>query len=128
MVQKNQFWPKNWNFERNVDLFKQLCTTTESDYVLAKHVYFYKNVTVWMSIATNKVFISDKTFIIVFLLLENCYFDSKYHFIQRYFGQKCHFPSKIHISLGINYLDKLNMFFEKGINIAVSFGKNNNWF
>ena len=53
----------------------------------------------------------------------NCYFHSKYHFVQLYFEQKCHFPGKMYISLGINSLDKLNNFFEKGVNIVVNFGK-----
>ena len=43
-------------------------------------------------------------------LLENCYFDSKYHFLQWYFGQECHFPSKIYITLGMNSLEKLSNF------------------
>ena len=38
------------------------------------------------------------------------------------------FPSKIYITLGINSLEKLRQFFEKGINLVVNFGKNDNWF
>ena len=52
-------------------------------------------------------------FIKVFHLLENCYFDSKYHFVQWYFGQGCHFPSKIYIALGMNCLEKLRNFLRK---------------
>ena len=50
--------------------------------------------------------------VIIFIkwLLENCYFDSKYHFLQWYFGQECHFPSKIYITLGMNSLEKLSNF------------------
>ena len=79
---------------------------------------------VWRFIYINKVSNSDKKlqflricsfvyvliFIKVFHLLENCYFDSKYHFVQWYFGQECHFPSKIYIKLGINSLEKLSNF------------------
>ena len=52
-------------------------------------------------------------FIKVYHLLENWYFDSKYHFVLWYFGQKCHLPSKIYITCGINSLDKLSNFLKK---------------
>ena len=145
---------KNWNFVRNVDFLKQLCTTTESEYLIGKHSYFQKIMTfVWLSIYIKKLSNSDKNFyffrkclfvlvfifIKVFYLLENCYFDSKYHFILWYFGQKCHFPSRIYISGGIHSLDKLSNFLRKGhnlgkttigfrSNLVVSFEKNDNWF
>ena len=48
----------------------------------------------------------------VFHLLENCYYDSKSHFVQWYFGQESHFL--------INSWEK--KFFEKGVNLVV-FGK-----
>ena len=92
------FGEKNWNFVRNVDFFKQLCTTTESEYLIGKHSNFQKIMTfVWLSIYIKKLSNSDKNFyfffrkclfvhvfifIKVFYLLENCYFDSKYHFIR----------------------------------------------
>ena len=60
------------------------------------------------------LFVHVFIFIKVFYLLENCYFDSKYHFIWWYFGQKCHFPSRIYISGGIHSLDKLSNFLRKG--------------
>ena len=63
----------------------------------------------------------------VFHLLENCYFDSKISF-HWYFGQKCHFPSKIYISGGINSLEKSSNFFEKGVNLDVNLENNDNWF
>ena len=44
-VQKCQFWEKKLNFVRNVDFFKQLCTTTESEHVIGKQAYFQKIVT-----------------------------------------------------------------------------------
>ena len=145
---------KKWNFVRNVDFLKQLCTTTESEYLIGKHSYFQKIMTfVWLSIYIKKLSNSDKNFyffrkclfvhvfifIKVFYLLENCYFDSKYHFIRWYFGQKCHFPSRIYISGGIHSLDKLSNFLRKGhnlgktkigfrSNLVVSFEKNDNWF
>ena len=39
------------------------------------------------------------------------------------FGQKCHFPSKIYITCGIN-----SFFFEKGVNLVVSYGINDHLF
>ena len=42
--------------------------------------------------------------------------------------EKCHFPSKIYISGGINFLEKSSNFLKKGVNLAVNFGKNDNWY
>ena len=39
------FWEKNWNFVRNFDFFKQLCSTSECEYLIGKHAYFQKIVT-----------------------------------------------------------------------------------
>ena len=36
---------KKLNFVRNVDFFKQLCTTTESEHLIGKHAYFQKILT-----------------------------------------------------------------------------------
>ena len=44
-MQKCQFWGKKLNFVRNVDFFKQLCTTSESEQLIGKHAYFQKIVT-----------------------------------------------------------------------------------
>ena len=74
------------------------------------------------------LFVLVLIFIRVFLLLENCYFDSKYDFIRWYFGQKYHFSNKIYISCGINSLEKSRNFLRKGVNLVVSFGKNDVWF
>ena len=74
------------------------------------------------------LFVHVLIFIRVFLLLENCYFDSKYDFIRWYFGKKCHFPSKIYISGGINFFGEIEQFLRKGVNLAVNFRKNDNWY
>ena len=74
------------------------------------------------------LFVHVLIFIRVFLLLENCYFDSKYDFIRWHFGQKYHFSNKIYISVGINSLEKSRNFLRKGVNLVVSFGKNDVWF
>ena len=74
------------------------------------------------------LFVHVLIFIRVFLLLENCYFDSKYDFIRWHFGQKYHFSNKMYISVGINSLEKSSNFLRKGVNLVVSFGKNDVWF
>ena len=102
-VQKCQFWEKKkLNFVRNVDFFKQLCTTTESEHLIGKHAYFQKILTFCVIVYVHQetriliktsiflrkcLFVHVLIFIRVFLLLENCYFDSKYDFIQWYFGK-----------------------------------------
>ena len=86
---------KKLNFVRNVDFFKQLCTTTESEHLIGKHAYFQKIVTFCVIVYIHQetqiliktliflrkcLFVHVLIFIRVFLLLENCYFDSKYDF------------------------------------------------
>ena len=127
-----QFWwknmsilcKKNINFGRNVDFFIKCALLPKVIIFLHNMLIFRKMwVFVWRFIYINKVSNSNKNFnflgyvnlfvlifIKVFHLLENCYFDSKYHFVQWYFGQECHFPSKIYITLGINSLEKLSNF------------------
>ena len=45
---------KKWNFVRNVDLFKQLCPTTEREYLIEKHAYFQKIVTFCVNVYIHK--------------------------------------------------------------------------
>ena len=101
---------KKWNFVRNVDFFKQLCTTTESEHLIGKHAYFQKIVTFCVIVYIHQetvefwiktliflrkcLFVHVLIFIKVFYLLENCYFDSKYHFIRWYFGKSVIFLVK----------------------------------
>ena len=100
---------KRLNFVRNFDFFKQLCTTTESEHLIGKHAYFHKILTfcvivyihqetrilIKTSIFLRKcLFVHVLIFIRVFLLLENCYFDSKYDFIRWYFGKSVIFLVK----------------------------------
>ena len=134
----------NWSSVRNVDFLKLLCTTTESEYLIGKTCLFSENFDflfeclytlrncqnmIKTSIFLRKcLFVHVLISIRVFLLLENCYFDSNYDFIRWYFGKKCHFPSKIYISGGINFLEKSSNFLRKGVNLAVNFGKNDNWY
>ena len=67
-------------------------------------------------------------FIKVSHLLESCYFDSKYSILQWNFGQECHFPSKIYITLGYTFLGEIEQCSEEDVNLVVNFGKNDNWF
>ena len=103
-----------------------MCTTTESDYFLQKCLFLEKCDFLWEGFYTLTVLNSYKNFnfleyvnfyvlifIKVFHLLENCYFDSKYHFVQWYFGQECHFPRKIYVTLGINSLEIFSTFLRK---------------
>ena len=95
------FYEKNWIFGRNVDFslsvhyywkwlsYCKICLVLEKcDFLSEGFIYI------------NKVSNSDKNFnflgfvilyvlifIKVFHLSENCYFDSKYHFVHWYFGQ-----------------------------------------
>ena len=98
------FFPQNWHFCTKLMLRKTLVTLLQRlhDMILS---------------------LGGK----VFHLLENCYSDSKISFYW-YFGQKCHFPSKIYISGGINSLEKSSNFFEKGVNLDVNLENNDNWF
>ena len=106
-VQKCQFWEKkNWIFVRNVDFFQtsvhyywkwtsywKTCLFSENCDFLCDCLYTSRNcrILIKTSIFLRKcLFVHVLIFIRVFLLLENCYFDSKYHFIRWYFGQKCH--------------------------------------
>ena len=123
---------KNWNCVRNVD-----CALLLSVNMLLKNMPIFRKLWlfVWMSIYIKKLPKSEKKTSIflrkclfVFHLLENCYFDSKYHFIRWYFGQKCHFPSKIYISSGIYSFEKSSSFLRKGVNLVVNYGKSDNWF
>ena len=107
-VQKCQFWEKKLNFVRN-DFLKQVCTTNESEHLIGKHAYFQKIVTFCVIVYIHQetriliktliflrkcLFVHVLIFIRVFLLLENCYFDSKYDFILWFFGKSVIFLVK----------------------------------
>ena len=89
-------WTSYWKtclFSENCDFMCDCLYTSRNCRILTKTSIFLRKF----------LFVHVLIFIRVFLLLDNCYFDSKYHFIRWYFG-KCHFPSKIYISGGINSL------------------------
>ena len=142
-VQNCQFFGKKNEILWEILTFSNNCALLVSVNILLENMLIFRKLWlfVWMSIYINKLsnliktsiflkkclFVHVLFFIRVFLLLENCYFDSKYDFIRWYFG-KCHFPSKIYISGGINVLEKSSNFLRKGVNLAVNFGKNDNWY
>ena len=143
-VQKCQFWAKIIEVLWEMLTFWNYCALLLKVNILLENMLIFRKfwLFVWMSIYIKKRSKYDKTsiflrkclfvhvliFIRVFLLLENCYLDSKYDFIRWYFGQKCHFSNKIYISGGINFLEKSSNFLRKSVNLVVSFGKNDVWF
>ena len=114
-------WTSYWKtclFSENCDFLCDCLYTSRNCRILIKTLIFLRKC----------LFVHVLNFIRVFLLLENCYFDSKYDFIRWLFGQKYHFSNKIYISVGINSLEKSSNFLRKGVNLVVSFGKNDVWF
>ena len=116
---------KNWNLGRNVDFFVKCHYYCK--WLSFCKIYLFLEKCDFLSEGLYKVSNSDKKLkflryidfvyvlisIKVFHLLENCYYDSKCHFVQWYFGQESHFLSKIYITLGINSWEKLNNFLRK---------------
>ena len=143
-AKKSILGKNNWSSVRNVDFLKLLCTTywkwisywktclfSENVDFLGECLYTLRNCQnlIKTSIFLRKcLFVHVLIFTRVFLLLENCYFDSKYDFIRWYFGQNYNFSNKIYISCGINSLEKSRNFLRTGVNLVVSFGKNDVWF
>ena len=128
-VQNCQFFGKKIEILWEILTFSNNCALLVSVNILLENMLIFRKFSlfVWMSIYIKKLsnliktsiflrkclFVHVLIFIRVFLLLENCYFDSKYDFIRWYLWKNCHFPSKIYISGGINFLEKSNNFFKK---------------
>ena len=136
-TKKIEFREKCWFFETSVHYYWKwtsywkTCLFSENCDFLCDCLYTSRNcrILIKTSIFLRKcLFVHVLIFIRVFLLLENCNFDSKYDFIRWHFGQKYHFSNKIYISVGINSLEKSSNFLRKGVNLVVSFGKNDVWF
>ena len=142
-VQNCQFFGEKIEILWEILTFSNNCALLVSVNILLENMLIFRKLWlfVWMSIYIKNLsnliktsiflrkclFVHLLIFIRVFLLLENCYFDSKYDFIRWYFG-KVSFSSKIYISGGINFLEKSSNFLKKGVNLAVNFGKNDNWY
>ena len=80
-------WTSYWKtclFSENCDFLCDCLYTSRNCRILIKTLIFLRKF----------LFVHVLIFIKLFYLLENCYFDSKYHFIRWYFGQKCHFLVK----------------------------------
>ena len=80
-------WTSYWKtclFSENFDFLCDWLYTSRNCRILIKTLIFLRKC----------LFVHVLIFIKVFYLLENCYFDLKYHFIRWYFGQKCHFLVK----------------------------------
>ena len=104
-VQKCQFWEKKIEFLEKCWFFQTIvhwkwtsywktCLFSENCDFLCDCLYTSRNcrILIKTSIFLRKcLFVHVLIFIRVFLLLENCYFDSKYDFIRWHFGQKYHF-------------------------------------
>ena len=99
------YW--NWSFFCK----KKKCLFLEKSDILCESLYTLTNCLIL--IKNYNFFGYVSIFIKVFHLLEYCYFDSKYHILQWYFGQKCHFPSKIYYTCVMNSLHKLSNFLRK---------------
>ena len=109
-VQKCQFWEKKIEFREKCWFFQTIvhyywkwtsywktCLFSENCDFLCDCLYTSINCRIPIKILIflrKRLFVHVSIFIKVFYLLENCYFDSKYHFIRWYFGQKCHFLVK----------------------------------
>ena len=132
-VQKCQFWDKIIEFHEKCWLFETIvhyywkwisywktCSFSENFDFLCECLYTLRNC---QNMIRTSIFLRKCLFVHVLILLENCYFDSKYDFIRWY-----HFSNKIYISCGINSLEKSRNFLRKGVNLVVSFGKNDIWF
>ena len=129
----------NWSSVRNVDFLKLLCTTIESEYLIGKHAYiqniltFCVNVFIHQNVIKTSIFLRKCLFVHVLIFISISFvgkllFWFKIWFYSVIFWKKCHFPSKIYISGSINVLEKSSNFLRKGVNLAVNFGKNDNWY
>ena len=134
---KIEFHEKCWIFQTSVHYYWKwtsywkTCLFSENCDFLCDCLYTSRNcrILIKTSIFLRKcLFVHVLIFIREFPRLENCYFDSKYDFIRWHFGQKYHFSNKIYILVGINSLEKSRNFLRKGVNLVVSFGKNDVWF
>ena len=114
-VQKCQFWAKKiefrekcWFFQTSVHYYWKwisywkTCIFSENCDFLCDCLYTSRNCRILIKtlIFLRKcLFVHVLTFFRVFLLLENCYFDSKYDFIRWYYGKSVIFQIKFTFQL-----------------------------
>ena len=126
----SMFSNKKFTFSSSAQLFEKVNISHKISILFSQNGHFYTKLMLRKTLLTLLQRLHDMILSLggkVFHLLENCYFDSKISFYW-YFWQKCHFPSKIYISGGINSLEKSSNFFEKGVNLDVNLENNDNWF
>ena len=108
--EKLSIWGKKIEILWEILTFSNNCALLVSVNILLGNMLIFRKLWlfVWMSIYIKKLsnliktsiflrkclFVHVLIFIRVFLLLENCYFDSKYHFIRWYFGKSVIFLVK----------------------------------
>ena len=98
-VQKCQFWAKIIEVLWEMLTFWNYCALLLKVYILLENMRIFRKF--WLlceclyTLRNCQNMIKTSIFIIrVLLLLENCYFDSKYHFIRWYFGKSVIFLVK----------------------------------
>ena len=96
---KNEILGKMLNFPLSVYYYwswsffcKKKSLFLEKSDILCESLYTLTNCLILVKYYNFFGYVS--IFIKAFHLLEYCYFDSKYHILQWYFGQKCHFPRR----------------------------------
>ena len=109
-VQKCQFWAKIIEVLWEMLTFWNYCALLLKVNILLENILIFRKfwLFVWMSIYIKKLsnliktsiflrkclFVHGLIFTRVFILLENCYFDSKYDLIRWYFGKSVIFLAK----------------------------------
>ena len=102
-VQKCQFWGKNW-ISWEMLIFSNNCALLLKVNNLLENMLIFRKL--WL-------FVHVQIFIRVFLLLENCYFDSKYDFIRWYFGKSVIFLVKFTFQVALFLFGKKYHFMQK---------------
>ena len=143
-VQKCHCWAKIIEVLWEMLTFWNYCALLLKVNILLENMLIFRKfwLFVWMSLYIKKLsnliktsiflrkclFVHVLIFITVFLLLENCYFDSKYDFIRWYFGKSVIFLVKFTFQVAYIFWRNRTIFLRKGVNLAVHFGKNYNWY
>ena len=103
-VQKCQFWGKKIEFREKCWFFSNNCALLLKVNILLENMLIFRKL--WL-------FVHVLIFIRVFLLLENCYFDSKYDFIRWYFGKSVIFLVKFTFQVALFLFGKKYHFMQK---------------
>ena len=112
-----------WNY---CALLLKTCLFSENFDSLCECLYTLRNCP---NMIKTSIFLRKCLFVHVLIsFVGKLLFWFKIWFYSVIFWKKCHFPSKIYISGGINFLEKSSNFLRKGVNLAVNFVRNNNWY